>query len=377
MTLFFLSLFISCTSDISIVEDKCPAEEAQIYYQDNDGDGYGDIEFPVVSCEEVSNASLLSGDCDDTQSTIHPAVEEICNGIDDNCDSIIDDAGTLDGFLDLDGDGFGNTPISIETCELEDGIVFDDGDCDDNSDLIHPNAIERCDGVDWDCDGGANTSTNGPVLCDVLIYEGHASESRRVGDGDLATFSDIVVEEGGSGLTYSLSLEEDINPYTLVLVFYASISFTDEEVLLFSEYIENGGTLVLVGENGGWGSANIPVYNELLTNLEIDTLFLPEEYDGNCYSPDEDSWIATAEGNHPLIEDVSTLSYAYSSNIDLGTSGIGLIKGESDQWLFAEGGGVFLLSDATLLMDHCEGALREGNLQFFRNLFHYNPMSSQ
>lgn len=56
---------------------------------------------------------------------------------------------------DKDGDGYGR--LSLETfaaCagEYHPGWVTEYGDCDDNNPLVHPNAPERCNGRDDDCD---------------------------------------------------------------------------------------------------------------------------------------------------------------------------------------------------------------------------------
>jgi len=55
---------------------------------DSDGDGY---------------ASTASGgdDCDDADADVHPAAEEVCDGVDNDCDGDVDD-----GTGDADGDGF-------------------------------------------------------------------------------------------------------------------------------------------------------------------------------------------------------------------------------------------------------------------------------
>ena len=96
---------------------------------DSDGDGFsGD----GGECGPV--------DCDDSDPNVYPGAEEVCNGIDDNCDEIIDD-------VDADLDGY-----IAEACGGD--------DCDDGNPNVHPGATEGCcledtcfDGVDNDCDG--------------------------------------------------------------------------------------------------------------------------------------------------------------------------------------------------------------------------------
>lgn len=60
------------------------------YFADADGDGYGDPLSMIASCEPVADFVTNNSDCDDTNNLIHPASVEICNGLDDNCDGLID-----------------------------------------------------------------------------------------------------------------------------------------------------------------------------------------------------------------------------------------------------------------------------------------------
>jgi hypothetical protein len=95
-------------------------------------------------------------DCDDDDSARSPLLPERCNGLDDDCDDLVDDADdAIDGswgYLDADGDGFGDLTTAAFTCGA--GRVDDRSDCDDDDEEIHPDAADIAgDGVDSDCDG--------------------------------------------------------------------------------------------------------------------------------------------------------------------------------------------------------------------------------
>jgi len=121
------------------------------YFQDQDGDGYGDDGISVVDCGAPSGYVELFGDCDDTNPTVFPGqIEGPYNGIDDDCDPT-----TLDD--DLDQDGYLNAD-----------------DCDDTNSAINPGQAEIfCDGIDNDCDGIDNVDQEEiSITCpDPLIVE--------------------------------------------------------------------------------------------------------------------------------------------------------------------------------------------------------------
>jgi hypothetical protein len=62
------------------------------YYADNDGDGYGT--GPVIhACIQPANTATVNGDCNDGNGAVNPGATEVCNSIDDDCDSQIDESG--------------------------------------------------------------------------------------------------------------------------------------------------------------------------------------------------------------------------------------------------------------------------------------------
>jgi len=61
------------------------------YYHDADKDGFGDINESLKLCETLDGYVTDSSDCNDSDAFIHPGATEICNGVDDNCNGVIDE----------------------------------------------------------------------------------------------------------------------------------------------------------------------------------------------------------------------------------------------------------------------------------------------
>ena len=72
-------------------------------------------------------------DCNDANPAVHPGATEVCNGIDDNCNGLVDDGLQIFPFyLDADGDGYGNSTVIAQRCgPILPGYVATGGDCDD------------------------------------------------------------------------------------------------------------------------------------------------------------------------------------------------------------------------------------------------------
>ena len=126
------------------------------FYVDSDGDGYGDDENIVTGCQAELGLSTLSGDCNDSDPSISPIANEICDEVDNNCDGSIDNDATSTFYADHDEDGYGSSGNTVEACSAPAGYVGNMEDCDDIDSEVHPQADELCDTVDNDCDGAVD-----------------------------------------------------------------------------------------------------------------------------------------------------------------------------------------------------------------------------
>ena len=106
------------TESYNGIDDDCDGlvDEGTPGY-DDDGDGYTE----------------LDNDCDDDDATAYPGAGQVYDGADNDCDGTVDDE---TAWYDDDGDGYTETA----------------GDCDDTSLAVYPGAPELEDGADNDCD---------------------------------------------------------------------------------------------------------------------------------------------------------------------------------------------------------------------------------
>jgi hypothetical protein len=124
--------------------DDCDDSDPAIFQNcpgctDADGDGFA---------QEGGNCG--PADCDDTDPAVNPVAEEVCDGVDTNCD------GTVPwNDYDIDGDGYA-------VCS---------GDCNDQDGAVNPDAVEICgDFIDNNCN---NKTDENNCTCPDADGDGH------------------------------------------------------------------------------------------------------------------------------------------------------------------------------------------------------------
>ncbi|MBK6575037.1 MAG: putative metal-binding motif-containing protein [Sandaracinaceae bacterium] len=137
---------------------------------DADGDGV----VATACCNQQPNgaAPVCGTDCNDAAPAVKPSAMEICNGVDEDCDGVIDDGVQTTYTVDADGDGYGsNAPEAMTTlgCVPALGYAPTADDCNDTPGVgrgINPSGVEVCDPTmrDENCDGAVNEGCGCPSV---------------------------------------------------------------------------------------------------------------------------------------------------------------------------------------------------------------------
>ena len=113
------------------------------FYADMDADTYG-AGTAVDACTAPEDYVENADDCDDTTARAKPGHPEVCDRIDNDCDSDIDDddsdvTGGSTWYPDADGDGYGafDPRAATTACTAPSGYVSNNDDCYDSDAKRH------------------------------------------------------------------------------------------------------------------------------------------------------------------------------------------------------------------------------------------------
>ncbi|MBX2803325.1 MAG: hypothetical protein KTR31_36935 [Myxococcales bacterium] len=125
---------------------------------DNPGDDGADGDV-TQDLDADGDGVLASEDCDDTDATVYPGAPEICDGLDNNCNTVVPGI-----ERDNDGDDFVECTIHKDGWD-GDASILGGEDCDDGDGSVYPGAVDVCgNGIDDDCDGLGDHGPNDGVV---------------------------------------------------------------------------------------------------------------------------------------------------------------------------------------------------------------------
>ena len=171
------------------------------WYADCDGDGFGDPWSDQIDWIAPPGTVGNALDCDDTRADVFPGAAEACDGVDHDCDGLIDEDDSADApswWPDADGDGYGDSTSASPACAAPSGSLTAGGetDCDDADPEVFPGAEDSCgDGIDADCDG-ADIACGRERSLDLATWAMEGDSIR----GELGTYVALADDSGGDAL---------------------------------------------------------------------------------------------------------------------------------------------------------------------------------
>ncbi len=288
------------------IDQNCTGKDAVTWYQDNDGDGYGNKN--KVQVAEVKPASYVRNlehiaanlfDCSDVNDSVNPGMDELADdGLDNDCNGLE----SVSWYVDNDNDGYGEGARIIASENPPNGGPYaaNDLDCSDLNPDIHPGLVEILGNLtDTNCNGYIDDDAQHiiPDTGQLSLFTGTSGEdggytinppsytkidadgNTVVGEGDWVAIRDNV-----TGLYWEVKTPTNYN-----------------SALNYSGAVDYAGSLILAG----YGDWRLPTVTELATiaDLEKYNPAINQTYFANML-PNR-YWTATDFGSNTLALTVS------------------------------------------------------------------------
>jgi len=194
----------------------------------------------------------------------------------------------------------------------------------------------------------------------VLWYTGNNGYT----SGTTTSLEAAITAQGGTFSSTS-TMPDSLSDYRVVFLVSPARLFAPSVITELQSYVDGGGTLVMLGNEGG-DAGSLGVLQDLADELGLASTWVSDSLDSSC-GTDGAGYEGAVATSVPLTECIDSINYAGSSDMSVGTGATSLFTGESDQPLVVLEGNVLLVADRDIFLDTC--TLSAGNKTFFAHVY--------
>ncbi len=291
------------------IDQNCTGSDLVVWYKDADTDKYGDENNTVKAESEPEGYVRNSADCDDANISVNPGMAELVDdGLDNDCNGLE----SVSWYWDSDGDGYGSGG-RVEASEyppVSGSYAPNDLDCNDGSADIRPGLVEIFgDMSDSNCNGYNDDENMLIIIPDTGQLTTYADTPEDDEDGDFRINSQSYTKISESGALLGVDAETWVAVRDNVTGLYWEVkTLTTKNAAYTYDDAADYAESIVLGGFDDW---RLPTLTELATiaNLDLNNPAIDSTYFANMVA--DKYWTSTDQGSD---QSSIAISFRYSES---------------------------------------------------------------